>query len=185
MKRTNINILLAVFLILIAFTARIINAGLHMPNMVPIAAISLFSGAIIKDKRIAFLVPLLGQFLADVYFQLFTATPGFYDLVGQLFTYGALIAATGLGTTMNQPKALTSLVYVLGASLTFFIVSNFGYFAGGWNGYTISSLVKAYVDGIPFFKSTLLGDMVGGAMLFGGYFYVQSSLEKNTQKVNA
>ena len=97
MKRNNLNILLAVSLILLAAVCRIFNAQLHVANFVPIAAISLFSGAIIKDKRsLAFLVPLMGQFLGDVYFQLFTHTPGFYDLPGQLFNYGALIAATAL-----------------------------------------------------------------------------------------
>lgn len=185
MKRTNINIILAVFLILIAATSRIINAQLHVANFVPIAAISLFSGAIIKDRRLAFLVPLMGQFLGDVYFQLFTHTPGFYDLPGQLFNYGALIAATALGTGMKQPKALTTLAYLFGASTLFFLVSNFGYFLGGWNGYSFAGLVKTYVDGIPFFKYTLAGDMTGGVLLFGGYFLAQQALLKKAQKVNA
>ena len=184
MKRNNINILLAVSLIILAAGSRIFNAQLHIPNIAPLAAISLFSGAIIKDKRgLAFLVPLLGQFLADVYFQLFTAVPGFYDLAGQLFNYGALICATALGTTMKQPKPLTSLAYIFGASTVFFIVSNFGYFASGWNGYSFAGLAKTYVDGVPFFKYTLAGDMVGGVLLFGGYFLVQQSLVKKAQKV--
>jgi len=185
MKRNNINILLAIFLVLLAAGSRMINAQLHAPNFAPIAAISLFSGAIIKDKRLAFLVPLLGQFLADAYFQLFTHIPGFYDLSGQLFNYGALIAATGLGMGMKQPKALTTLAYLFGASTLFFLVSNFGYFAGGWNGYSVAGLIKTYVDGVPFFKYTLTGDMAGGVLLFGGYFMVQQALMKKAQKVNA
>lgn len=185
MKRNNLNILLAIFLILIAVTARIINANLHMPNFVPIAAISVFGGAVIKDRRLAFLVPLLGQFLADVYFQLLTAIPGFYDLAGQLFNYGALICAVALGTTMKEPKLLTSLAYVLGGSVTFFIVSNFGYFAHGWNGYSFAGLTKTYIDAIPFFKYTLAGDMAGGVILFGGYFYVQHLLTRKALKVKA
>ena len=185
MKRTNINIILAIFLILIAATSRIINAQLHAANFVPIAAISLFSGAIIKDKRLAFLVPLMGQFLGDVFFQLFTHIPGFYDLAGQLFNYGALIGATALGVGMKQPKVLTTLAYLFGASTLFFVISNFGYFAGGWNGYSFAGLVKTYVDGVPFFKYTLAGDMTGGILLFGGYFLLQQALTKKAQKVNA
>ena len=186
MKRNNLNILLAVSLILLAAVCRIFNAQLHVANFVPIAAISLFSGAIIKDKRsLAFLVPLMGQFLGDVYFQLFTHTPGFYDLPGQLFNYGALIAATALGVSMKQPKPLTTLAYLFGASTLFFLVSNFGYFMGGWNGYSFAGLTKTYVDGVPFFKYTLAGDMVGGVLLFGGYFMVQAALLKKTQKANA
>ena len=185
MKRTNINTILAIFLILIAATSRIINAQLHVANFVPIAAIGLFSGSIIKDKRLAFLVALMGQFLGDVYFQFFTHIPGFYDLTGQLFNYGALIGATALGVSMKQPKALTTLAYLFGASTLFFLVSNLGYFAGGWNGYSFAGLVKTYVDGVPFFKYTLAGDMMGGVLMFGGYFLLQQALMKKAQKVNA
>jgi hypothetical protein len=183
MKRTNINILLAIFLVLIAASARIVNAQLHIPNIVPIAAIGLFCGAVIRDKRsLAFLVPLLGQFLADLYFQLFTNIPGFYDLTGQLFNYGALIGATALGVSMKQIKPVSTVGYLLGASTLFFLISNFGYFAHGWNGYSFAGLIKTYVDGVPFFKYTLAGDMVGGILLFGGYFFVHQSLIDKAEK---
>jgi len=185
MKHNNIKVLLAIFLVLMAATSRIMNASLHVPNIAPIAAISLFSGFMFSDnRRLAFLVPLLGQFLADVYFQLFTAIPGFYDLAGQFFNYGALIAATALGTGMKQPRALTTLGYIFGASTVFFIVSNFGFFAHGWNGYSFAGLVKTYVDGVPFFKYTAAGDMVGGIALFGSYFIAQQLLVKKATKVS-
>lgn len=186
MKRNNIYIILAVFLVIMTASARAVNASLHVPNFVPIAAIGLFSGAIIKEKRsLAFLIPLLGQFLGDLYFQFFTNIPGFYDLPGMLFNYGALMSATALGVSMGQPKVATTLGYLFGASTLFFLVSNFGYFVHGWNGYSVSGLVKTYVDGVPFFKYTLMGDMVGGVLLFGGYFMVQQALEKKAQKVKA
>ena len=186
MKRTNINIILAVFLIAMVVMARVANASMHLPNFVPVAAIGLFSGAIIKDKRaLAFLIPLSGQFLADVYFQLFTSVPGFYDVAGQLFNYGAIIAATALGATMKQPKPLTTAGYLVGASFIFFAVSNLGYFAQGWNGYSFTGFAKTYIDAIPFYKNSFVADMIGGVMLFGGYFFVQQSLIKKTQKVKA
>lgn len=183
MKNNNTNIILAIFLVIIAASARILNAKLHIPNMVPIAAIGLFSGAIIKDKRsLAFLIPLLGQFLGDVYFQLFTNIPGFYDLPGMLFNYGALVSATALGVTMKQPKPLATIGYLLGASTLFFIVSNFGYFIHGWNGYSFAGFTRTYIDAIPFYKYTLLGDLVGGVVLFGGYFMAQHMLVSKAQK---
>lgn len=186
MNRSNINILLVVFLVLIAGSSRIVNAQLHIPNMVPIAAIALFSGAVIKDKRsLAFLVPLLGQFLGDVYFQLFTKIPGFYDLAGQLFNYGALVAAAALGASMKEIKPAGTITHLFGASTIFFLVSNFGYFAHGWNGYSFAGLMKTYIDGVPFFKYTLAGDMAGGIVLFGGYFLVQRLLVNKTAKVKA
>ncbi len=184
MKRNNISILLAIFLVVMAVVARIFNAQLHVANFVPIAAISLFSGAVIKDRRgLAFLAPLLGQFLADVYFQLFTSTPGFYP--GQWLNYAALVSVTLLGISMKQPKPATTVAYLFGGSTLFFLVSNFGYFLSGWNGISFAGLTKTYIDAIPFFKYTMIGDMVGGVLLFGGYFLVQQALLKKTQKINA
>jgi hypothetical protein len=183
MKRTNITILLAIFLIVIAASTRIWNAQMHMPNIAPLAAIGLFSGAVLKDRRaLAFMVPLLGQLIADIYFQLFTSIPGFYDLTGQLFNYGALVAATALGVSMKQAKPATALAYTFGASTLFFLVSNFGYFAQGWNGYSVSALIKTYADGVPFFKYTFMGDMVGGILLFGSYFLAQIAFMKKMDK---
>ncbi len=184
MKRNDINSLIAVTLIVTATVLRIANSGMHLYNFVPMAAIGLFSGAIIKDRRLlTFLVPLAGQFIADVYFQLFTNTPGFYQ--GQLFNYAALAGAAGLGLLMKQPKPTTILAYLFGASGMFFIVSNFGYFMSGYNGYSFAGLTKTYIDAIPFFKNTLTGDMIGGILLFGGFFIAQRLFINKMNKAEA
>ncbi len=186
MNKNNTNTIIAIFLVLIAATARVGSASLQLPNFVPIAAISLFSGAILKEKRaLAFLIPLLGQFLADVYFQFFTFVPGFYWAVDQLFTYGAIAAAAGLGLTMKQQKPMSILGYTLGASGIFFVVSNFGYFAHGWNGYTFQGLVKTYIDAIPFYKNSFIADMAGSILLFGTYILFLHDAATKTQDVKA
>ncbi len=186
MKRNNTDILIALFLVIFAASARIINADLHLPNFAPLAAIGLFSGAMFKEKRaMAFLIPMLGQLVGDLYFQFFTAIPGFYGVSAMVFNYGALVSAAALGVMMKQPRPATTLAYLFGASTAFFLVSNFGYFTQGWNGYSFAGLIKTYVDGIPFFKYTLAGDMVGGIALFGGYFMLQQASLKNAQKVKA
>ncbi len=177
MNKNNINIVIAISLVLAAATARVVNASLLLPNFVPIAAVGLFCGSVLKDKpALAFLIPMLGQFLADVYFQLFTHIPGFYWAVDQLFTYGAILGATALGVTMKQHKPLHVLGFTFGASMIFFLVSNFGYFAHGWNGYSFSGLAKTYIDAIPFYKNSFLADMVGGVLLFGGYSAMQKAV---------
>ncbi len=186
MNKNNINLIIAVFLILAASTARVVNAGLHLNNFVPIAAISVFSGFAFREKRSwALLIPILGQFLADVYFQLFTYTPGFYSVVDQLFTYAAIAGAASLGLAMKEHKALHVAGFTLGASAIFFVVSNFGYFAHGWNGYTASGLVKTYIDAIPFYRNSLIADVVGGIVLFGGYAATMKALTAKLEKVKA
>ena len=183
MKRSNINILIAVSLVVLAVIARIVNPGYHMYNFAPITAMGLFAGAIIKDKRLlAFLVPLAGQFIADIYFHYFTAIQGFYP--GQFINYIAIASAAFLGMSMKQVKPVSVLAYIFGASGLFFLISNFGYFAEGFNGYSVSGLIKTYRDAIPFFRNTILSDLICGVLLFGTYFFAESMLIKKAQKVN-
>lgn len=185
MKRSNLNILIVVFLIIIGAIARIVNAQLHVPNVAPMVALSLFSGAFLKDKRgLAFIAPFLGQFLADAYFQMFTDIPGFYSWVGMPFNYAGLLCAALIGSFMKM-KPVNVLAYTIGASSAFFLISNFGYFMEGWNGYSFAGLSKTFIDAVPFFKNTLMGDMMGSLLMFGGYFLVQMGLEKKAQKVKA
>ncbi len=184
MKRNYLNILIACGLILIASTARVVNTEMHLYNLAPLAAVGLFSGAVIKDRKIAFLVPLLGQLFADLYFQLFTSIQGFYD-ISQFFVYGGLFAATFLGSRMSQAKPLSILGYTVGASTLFFIISNLGTYLTGLWGYGISGFAKTYVVAIPFFKNTLIGDLAGSILLFGAYFLLQVALVKKLQKAKA
>jgi hypothetical protein len=184
MKRDYTNILLAGGLILMATAARIMNAEMHLYNFVPIAALGLFAGAVVKDKRYSFLLAILAQFSADLYFELFTDVKGFYG-VSQLFTYAALVAVTVLGFYVKQPKALKVLGFTIAASVIFFLVSNLGHFVQGWNGYTSAGFVKTYVDAIPFFKNSLIGDMAGSVILFGAYYLLQQALTAKLTKAKA
>ena len=184
MKRNYTNIILAGGLIMMAAVARIVNAEMALYNFAPVAALGLFSGAMVKDKRYAFLFAILAQLCGDIYFQLFTDTPGFYG-ISQIFTYIGLVAVTALGFALKQPKALSIFGFTLAASVIFFIVSNFGHFAHGWNGYSGSGLVKTYVDALPFFKNSLIGDMAGSIILFGAYHLLQLSLSAKMVKTKA
>jgi len=183
MNRNRTNLTIAFCLILLATLSRIINAKLNIPNLVPIAAIGVFSGAVFNDRRwLAFLVPVLGQLLADVYFAVFTSTQGFYGFAGEIMNYLAIAGAAGLGVLLKNIKPLQSLVHVFAGSTLFFFVSNFGYFLGGWNGYTFGGLIKTYVDAIPFFNNSMMADMLGGVLLFGGYFIIRMVYIKKMNK---
>jgi hypothetical protein len=181
MNNKQTQILIAGGLVFMAAAARVVNAEMHLYNFAPVAALGLFCGAVVKDKRYAFLFALLGQFLGDIYFGLFTSTQGFYG-IAQVFTYVALIAVTALGMLMRNVKALNVLAYTLGGSLLFFLVSNFGYFAQGWNGYSFSGLTKTYIDALPFYRNSIVGDLIGSTLLFGLYALLQRSLVGRTSK---
>jgi hypothetical protein len=185
MKKAGSGVFVIIALVAAASVSRIINAQMHLPNFAPLIALSVFAGAVVRDRKwIPFLVPVLGQLIADSYFSLFTNIPGFYNPAGMAFNYAGLLLATLLGTRMAL-KPVAALGTTLGAAVVFFLVSNFGYFAEGWNSYSFQGLVKTYVDGVPFFRSTLEGNLVCAVVLFGGYFLFRRQSAVVAQKVNA
>lgn len=193
MKNNKLNILLAAGLIIMAGAARIVNHEMHLYNFAPVCALGLFGGAVIKDKRFAFLLPLLAQLMGDVYISLFTPWSGFYG-VEQVCVYASLLLVTIMGTAMGQPKALKVLGYTLAGATVFFIVSNFGtwlnlQFFGKADlygyGTGFKGLVNTYVAAIPFFKNTLAGEFSGSILLFGAYYLLQQATVSKMQKANA
>jgi hypothetical protein len=192
MKRNYTNILLAAALILLAAVSRIINQEAGLYHLAPVAALGLFSGAVVKDKRLAFLFTLLAQLISDTYIAMFTNMQGFYG-ISQLFTYAGMMLVTLLGTKMGQPKALKVAGYSIAGSALFFIVSNLGVYAHGFYGYDVNGLLTTYMMALPFYTSfgtelfinSFVGDLVFSGILFGAYHMLQTSLHAKAQKAKA
>lgn len=138
----------------------------HLPNFTPIAAMALFGGAHLADKRLAFGVPLAALLLSD-------AVLGFYP--GMLAVYGsfALIVVLGLGLRTNRTILSVAGTALVG-SLLFFIITNFAVWAAGaLYPRTPAGFSECFVAAIPFFQNTLAGDAFYAAMLFGGFALAQ------------
>lgn len=169
------EILIVSILVLATATLRVINAEAHLYNLVPVAALGLFSGSVLNDKKWAYLIPLMSMFLSDIGLSLFTHTPGFYG-ISQIVNYLALGLVTLLGTSLVKRNTLNILGYTLLGSMIFFIVSNFGTFLQGYYGYSLAGLANCYTMALPFYKSefsttifmnSFLGDIIFSAIAFG------------------
>lgn len=187
MNQKHTQILLAAGLILLAASARILNAEMHWYHLAPVASLGLFSGAVLKDKRYAFLFTLGAQLISDLYIQFFTQYPGFYG-IEQLFVYGGMALVTLLGTRMGKPGTLKVAGYSIAGSLLFFLVSNFGVWVSiqmgvdlyGY-GKGINGLITTYLMALPFYTHTgttlffnaLIGDLLCSGALFGLYYLLQ------------
>lgn len=169
------QILIAIILVSFAALSRIFCAQLGFYNFAPLVAIGLFSGLLISDIKYALLLALLGQFCADVYFQVFpTATNvGFYGW-SQFFVYAALILAAFVGTKFRSINIKTVYGGTLIASIAFFVLSNLGVFFEGYYGYTFSGFINTYVMAIPFFKNSLLADFIGSSVIFAAYYTIKN-----------
>ncbi len=182
------EILIVALLVLTTAILRVVNAEAHLYNMVPVAALGLFSGSVLTNKKWAYMIPLTAMFLSDVGLNLFTTTPGFYG-VSQIVNYLALGLVTLLGTALVKRNTINVLGFTLGGSMIFFLVSNFGTFLQGYYGYHFEGFTACYAMALPFYKSefsttifmnSFLGDIIFSAVAFG-IFYL-ASLPKLTLK---
>jgi hypothetical protein len=151
--------LLALVLIGLAAALRIAP---HPWNFAPVGAMALFSGAVLKDRRLAFLFPLLALFAGDVFI-------GFHKLIFIVYVSFLINVVIGLWLRDRRTVARISLATLLGA-VQFFLVTNFAawQFLGGYR-HNSSGLLACYVAGIPLFWNTLGGDALYATLLFGGY----------------
>jgi hypothetical protein len=171
MKKTitlRVGIISAI--VLLAAMSRLLP---HPSNFAPIGGMALFGAAYYGRRCWAFLVPMVSMWISDlvlnnvVYGQYFDGFVWFYS--GSLFTYGAFALIVLLGFfTLKRVRVAGLALSVLGASVIFFLVSNFGvWWSSGMYPPTAGGLVACYVAGLPFFWNTLAGDAVYTALLFG------------------
>jgi pheromone shutdown protein TraB len=161
---------------LIIFAIAIFRILPHPPNVSPVAAMALFGGAYISDKRVAFLLPFLALLLSDLLL-------GLHDTM--LYVYGgfALTVVIGFWLRNNSTTGRIALA-ATGASVAFFVITNFGvWLTSGLYPMTSDGLMQAYVAAIPFFQNSLLGNLCFTALMFGGFALLQRNvptLSENT-----
>ena len=113
----------------------------HPPNVAPITGIALFAGCNIKDKNLAFMLPLLCMFVTDLFL-------GFHMTMPFVYLSFMCISNIGIGS-----KKITNGT-ILGSSLLFFLVTNFGVWYLGYPN-TLAGLVSCYTLAIPFFVNRM------------------------------
>jgi hypothetical protein len=131
----------------------------------PVIAIALFSGFIIKQKDLSFILPLLALFLSDVIIQLLYTQglfkyPGFYS--GQWINYLLLLSATLIGWLLKGKSYGSLLAGAVAAPTVFFLLSNFSVWIGNQVTYSkdFNGLMTCYAAGLPFYKNALVASLV-------------------------
>ena len=173
-KQSTSTLVIAVLLIVIAAISRVI---LYPNNFSPIIGMAIFAGAVIKDRRLAFALPLLSMFLSDVLFEALSIAPGFWGW-GQLVGYGILALITIIAFSMKKINVLSVAGYSIGSSLLFFFLSNSAFFVFDNPVYHLypqnfSGYIASLVGGLPFLKTGVIADLVYSTVLFCTYFLVQ------------
>ena len=170
--------------VIVSFILLVIIASLYrvMPGrpfgFAPQIAMAIFGGAIIKDKSLAFLLPLLCMFISDALYELLYRNgvgnmPGFYN--GQITNYILFASMTIFGFLITKLNVTKVLMSALAAPTAYFLLSNFVVWAGGGGlqrAKTFSGLMQCYTDALPFYAWSVAATVVFSAILFGGYYFI-------------
>lgn len=146
----------------------------HPPNFTPVGAMALFGAAYFTRRIWAFVVPLVAMWMSDLlvtnvlYAEYYE---GFQWFGGFGYTYLAIAMTAAVGFFwLRRVTVLTGLSSGLMASLLFFVVTNFGVWAGSaMYPKSIAGLMACYTAGLPFLGNTLAGTLLFGAVMFGAY----------------
>jgi hypothetical protein len=184
MNKSNQTIL-AIVLVVACVVLRIASHQTFLANFTPVLAMGLFAGSIFTNKKIAIALPIITMLIGDLYLQLFTTTPGFYGS-SQLYNYAAFGLVALLGTTLQNRNAVNIFGYAITGSMLFFIISNLGVWADTtFNLYpkTMSGLANCFTMAIPFYKNSLMSDVLFSGIFFALYAFATSRLQNKV--VNA
>ncbi|MBU2595267.1 hypothetical protein KJ713_00315 [Patescibacteria group bacterium] len=171
--------LLAIVLIIFAVASRLLP---HPANFAPIAAVGIFSAFVFKNKLLRYGVPIIAMLLSDTII-------GFYAPLVMLAVYLSFFIATLLGRYLKNHQNLSNGVGVsLLASLQFYLITNLAVFLfTPMYAKNLQGLINCYYLALPFFRNTILGDLVYTGAIFGLYFglkYFLAYLQKSKLSIN-
>ena len=134
----------------------------HPWNFTPVGAMALFSGAILRDRRLALLLPLVTLFAGDLFI-------GLHKLIPVVYT--SFLLSVIIGRFLSEKRTIIRIGgATLAGALQFFLLTNLGVWAFlGTYPHTLTGLGACYLAGLPFFWNTLAGDGLYATLFFGAF----------------
>lgn len=183
-KREKEAVLLrTTFIFAMIVLAAALRLAPHPWNFTPVGAIALFSGAMVRDRRLAFLFPMLVMCATDAIIGFNKLSPVVYASFLLSVLIGRAVVGTRFSASQSRPEPATRVKKRAGArtaaatflgALQFFLITNFGVWAFlGTYPRTSAGLAACYLAGVPLFWNTLGGDAVYATLLFGGLFLAE------------
>ncbi|HEV8270773.1 MAG TPA: DUF6580 family putative transport protein [Chitinophagaceae bacterium] len=186
MKLNRSNLLILFILILACALYRVWDS--RPMGFAPQIAMALFAGSISKDKRFAFLFPILSLFISDLIYQILyiqglSTIKGFYS--GQWENYLLIASITVIGFFINKNKIGQIFIGSLVGAVYFFLISNFMVWIGGGLDInnqlyprSFSGLMLCYSEALPFFKWSVLSTLLFNGIFFGSFYLLGKSVLK-------
>jgi hypothetical protein len=180
------NYIVVGFAVLVAALSRIVP---HPDNFTATESLALFGAAYLTRKQYAVILPVIMMFVTDFVINNTIARPYFSQESGLIWFSGYMIygwlgiALTALAGTgiLRRINVLSVGVASVSGVLIFFLVTNFGVWAGSQTVYpkNLGGLLTCYAAGIPFLKASLLSTLFFSTLLFTSFELAKKIIFKN------
>ncbi|HLG35650.1 MAG TPA: DUF6580 family putative transport protein [Bacteroidia bacterium] len=156
------QVTLAIILILAAGLSRLLKIA---PNITAVGAMALFAGSYFKNRKLAYAVPLITLLLTDLIL-------GFHKVM--IPVYACFVFTVFLGTIISEKKNVLSVALTsITSSAVFFLVTNLPFWFGNSYPWNFAGAMESYTLALPFFRNSIIGDLVFNAVLFGGFEFAK------------
>ena len=151
------KIIIAIIFMSIAIGGRLLP---HVPNVAPIGALAMMSTLYIS-RRFGWALSLTALFISDLFI-------GFYAGGVMISVYGSFFLIAMLNLVSRRSNAPALAVRSIMGSVAFFTITNFAVWQfGTMYPHSVSGLIACYTAAIPFFRRTLIGDILYTALFVG------------------
>lgn len=177
-RRLGLELVAFVGLLVLAVASRFWLVDI--PNFKPIAAIALLSGLLFSRVGFAIALPILAMLISDQAIGTYEA-PIMFAVYGSLalcpfigFVGGRLVKSKCMGWLGQSGVLLTSAMVM---SVVFFVTTNLAvwtqWYENSWQG-----LVACFVAALPFFKYTILSNVIFSLVGFVAFRVLVDGAEK-------
>ena len=177
-------ILGAVAMRFVTYKVTLSNNAIALSNFTPVGAVALFGGTYFTDKWKAYLVPLCTLFVSDMILNYLYSSRLIIDYSATIWVYLSFAIIVFIGTRIKKVNLLSVGAASVLSVVIFWLLTDFPWLYGGaLYPHTLLGYEQSLIAAIPFQRNMLLGDVVFGLILFGGFELAKSkfsTLRTNT-----
>jgi hypothetical protein len=145
-----------------------------LSNFTPVGAIALFGGAYFTDKWKAYLVPLAALFVSDIFINYLYTSKWILMYSGSVWMYLCFAIMVLIGTFIKKVNFANVAFASLAGVAVHWLIMDLPWLYGNLYPHTLAGYGQSLVNAIPFEQNMVLGDLLFGALLFGGFELAKS-----------
>lgn len=171
LQKINVRGWILIIMVICASALRLVNLGeiSEFMNFTPIGAMALFAGAYFSNKIKALGITFLALLVGDIFinYSFYHQFVLFYD--GAIYVYISFFLMIFIGTFIKKVNVQNVVLASLASVLVHWLITDIQPLVSGMYPATFSGYIDALIMAIPFEKNLLLGNLVFGTIMFGGF----------------